>query len=198
MLFIPVFLVALSCLFGSEEMLILMRHGEAEHNIQDVYNSNPKAPNYVPSHLTTEGKSQILETAQELLSQGFNQDTIGQVYVSPLPRAQETARILVEANVILEEAMIIDDRLTEIQVGELEGLPIIRPWNEALALQYHTETSDQLFERMHAFANDRLPSKTGKHTLVITHALPAHVLMKLTQVEPGKKIGTGKALVIKS
>lgn len=196
MFFIPIFLMAFTNLCGSEGQLILMRHGQAEHNVQDVYNSNPEASNYTPSHLTAEGESQALQTAQQLLSQGFNRDTIGQVYVSPLPRVQETALILVKAGVIAEESIVLDDRLTEIQVGKLEGLPIIRPWSDALTLQYHTETSEQIFERISSFANECLSSKTGKHILVITHAFPAHDLMKLAKVEQNKKIGTGQAIVV--
>jgi broad specificity phosphatase PhoE len=194
--FIPIFLTGLTHVCGVESQLILMRHGQAEHNVQDVYNSHPEASNYTPSHLTVEGESQALKTAQELLSQGFNRDTISYVYVSPLPRVQETAFILVKAGVISEESIVLDDRLTEIQVGELEGLPIIRPWNDALTEQYHTETNEQIFERMSSFSNECLSFKTGKHILVITHAIPAHELMKLAKVEQDKKIGTGQAIVV--
>ena len=41
-----------------------MRHGEAEHNVRNVYSSNRNI-----NHLTENGKAQVLETAdQELKS----------------------------------------------------------------------------------------------------------------------------------
>jgi len=112
--------------------LILIRHGLSEHNraAQIVnedgttsynfrYNSNPEHPNYRPSNLLEEGRVKLVETAKKLHSLGVQAiNTIA--YVSPLPRTQQSAEILIQHEVI-REAYTTDNRIIEAQAGELEG-----------------------------------------------------------------------------
>lgn len=196
MFLIPLFFLFFIHVYGAEGQLIVMRHGQAEHNLLDVYNSNPASLHYRPSHLTQEGEVQAMQTAQELLTQGFNRDTVSAVYVSPLPRTLETAFVLAKAGVFSEENIVIDERLIEIQVGELEGMPTVRPWNDALSEHYHTETQQQIFNRVRDFATEYLGSKTDKNILVVTHGYPAQALIKFLTGEHNAKISTGQAIVL--
>jgi broad specificity phosphatase PhoE len=173
-----------------------MRHGQSEHNTLDVYNSNPDSSHYKVSHLTQEGEAQALQTAQDLLKQGFNRETISAVYVSPLPRTRETALILAKAGVISEEMIVIDERLIEIQVGDLEGKTTVRPWNDALSEHYHSETLEQIFHRVSAFATEHLSAKTDQNILVVTHGYPALALIKFYTGEQPAHFKTGQAIVV--
>lgn len=186
----------LVCYCDVEAQLILMRHGQAEHNVQDIYNADASHPNYKPSHLTQEGQQQALQTAQDLMRKGFNPTNIQIVYVSPLSRTQETAQILVKAGLISQDAIVVDARLTEVQVGDLEGKPIIRPWTSAEAAKYQTESDEHINSRLRAFYQDLLSSCEHGTVLVITHGIPAQRLMEIIGVAGEKKLNPGMAHVL--
>ena len=94
-----------------ERHMIIMRHGQGQHNVDQVYNSNPQHPNYKPSPLTKMGKEQVQESARKLLADGFTPLNIETIIVSPLQRAQETAEALVEAGLIRRDLIQTDARL---------------------------------------------------------------------------------------
>lgn len=104
---------------GDELRLIVMRHGEADHNICGVFNSDPTHPSYFLSHLTEGGREQTRQAARELLRAGFSQKNVVRLIASPAPRTQETAAILVEESVA--SGFEVDDRLREIGAGPHEG-----------------------------------------------------------------------------
>src|ERR1700730_14528243 len=83
-------------LHSMEQQLIVIRHGEAGNNIEKVYNSNPENPNYKIFNLTEAGIQTTQKTTKDLLAQGFSNDNIAAVFVSPLPRTIQTADILVQ------------------------------------------------------------------------------------------------------
>ncbi len=89
---------------------LAMRHGEAEHNVLGVMDST----NEKKWPLTEKGRAQVEERAKELLSTG-----IDVVYASPFARTRETARIMAQHLGIPEDAIIIDERLREIDAGDL-------------------------------------------------------------------------------
>lgn len=112
--------------------LVLIRHGVSEHNraVQIVkedgsvsynyrFNSNPGHPNYRVSNLLEEGKVKLAETANKLYTNGIHAINTT-AYVSPLPRTQQSAEILIQHGVI-NEAYTTDHRIIEVQAGELEG-----------------------------------------------------------------------------
>ena len=47
--------------------IILMRHGEAEHNVENRFNSAPGHPAYTIKHLTSLGQEQARKSGDELL-----------------------------------------------------------------------------------------------------------------------------------
>ena len=66
----------------------LVRHGEAENNVNHIGNSVPEKRKM---HLTENGIRQVEETAVFLATQG-----IDAILASPLERTRETARIISE------------------------------------------------------------------------------------------------------
>jgi 2,3-bisphosphoglycerate-dependent phosphoglycerate mutase len=193
-LFVFILLISVHTADASQVNLVIVRHGQAAHNIADVYNSNPSSPNYKPSDLTEEGKKQTNATAKTLLDKGINDTNIEAVYVSPLPRTQETAEIMVQAGLFSKNKIHTDPRLTEVQIGDLEGKPIIHDWKNEFAVRYHTETDEQVQKRVTEFYDSLVASHPQANIVVITHGVPAQKLMALVCKNP-EKLATGQAVV---
>lgn len=91
----------------------LVRHGEAENNVNHIGNSSPEK---IKMHLTVEGIRQVTTTAEFLV--GKNIDVI---LASPLQRTRETAALIAEK---IGKEVLIDDRLHETGMGIYNGEPI--------------------------------------------------------------------------
>ena len=85
-----------------------MRHGQAENNVKRIL-----VGRHIESHLTEEGKTQVSDTAQYL-----KKLDISRIYVSPVIRTVETAKIVSN---VLNLKYEIDERLYEIDLGKLAG-----------------------------------------------------------------------------
>ena len=92
-------------------ILILVRHGETEANVQQIWQGSMDAP------LTTRGRQQVAATATHMaeLTKHYPIDAF---YVSPLPRAQSTAAAIAQA---IDRQPIIVDQLREFDLGDWEG-----------------------------------------------------------------------------
>ncbi|MEZ4730903.1 MAG: histidine phosphatase family protein [Caldilineaceae bacterium] len=91
--------------------LILLRHGETEGNVQQVWHGAMDAP------LTERGRQQVA-AALQCITALHRQQPIDQFYVSPLPRAQRTAEPIAQA---LGVTMTIHPGLREFDLGDWEG-----------------------------------------------------------------------------
>ena len=174
----------------TERHLILIRHAECEHNAKGVYNSNPKHPDYRPAHLTVQGKKQAISTAERLVLHGFDNRNIAAVYISPLPRARETAEIIAEYGVFSKDKIHIDERLIEAQAGELEGQLISKhskdAWHVSLEehQKYELETNYDVRKRIMSVYDDAEKKYPNGHVIFITHGLPAmELLQDIVQIE---------------
>jgi len=87
---------------------LVMRHGEADHNILDMCSS--KSDN--PHHLTQKGRMQVLENTKELKNKN-----IDVIISSPFLRAKETAEIVANEIGFNKENIIIDSRIQEYKFG---------------------------------------------------------------------------------
>lgn len=90
---------------------LLMRHGEATHNLEKRLDSSLNS-----SHLTEKGKQEVSGKVADLKAKG-----ITRIYVSPLARAQETATIVQKGLGLTDEQVVTDERLREFTFGVLEG-----------------------------------------------------------------------------
>ena len=91
-----------------------MRHGESESNAKGVISSRVDNPH----HLTEKGKREVREAARELKNKN-----IQMILSSPFVRTKETAEILAETLGLSKDAVVLDERLGEINLGEINGKP---------------------------------------------------------------------------
>lgn len=96
----------------SKNTYFLMRHGEAESNVESYLSSD----NSVKSDLTEKGKKYAEEAADF-----FKNEKIDLIITSPLDRTVQTAKNIASELGILEEDIIIDERIKEIQAGDYNG-----------------------------------------------------------------------------
>lgn len=136
-----------------------------------------------------------MQTAKSLLAQGFNNNNISAVFVSPLPRTQQTADILVQQGLFSKDKIIIDQRLIELQAGDLEGRPIFHTWKQSYVKEYHTESEKHVKERVQDFYNSMLKQFPQGNIMIITHKVIGEDLIKIATGET-VDLGLGQAQVI--
>jgi broad specificity phosphatase PhoE len=91
--------------------LILVRHGETEANVSQVWHGALDAP------LTERGRQQVAATAA-YFAQAVRTERIDRLYVSPLARAQSTAAAIADATGLTP---IVEPGLREFSIGDWEG-----------------------------------------------------------------------------
>lgn len=103
-----------SYVVSSGNNYMVMRHGEAEHNVAGVVSSKNKKV-----RLTETGEVQAKARAEEL-----RDSNIQVIITSPYARCKETADILRKELDVDSDNFIVDDRLGELQAGDFDGAPI--------------------------------------------------------------------------
>lgn len=182
-------------LHSMEQQLIVIRHGEAGNNIEKVYNSNPENPNYKIFNLTEAGILATQKTAKDLMAQGFSNDNIAAVFVSPLPRTKQTADILVQQGLVSKDKLILDKHLIELNAGDLEGKPTFPNWKPSFAKDYHAESEEQVKNRIKEFYDSILDKYPQGNIIVVTHALASQDLIELISHQI-VKLNPGEAKVV--
>lgn len=149
--------------------LYIMRHGTTPWNVLK------KLQGRTNISLSEEGREMARRAASEYKDVHFDI-----CYASPLDRALETARLVLEGR---DVPIYTDDRLLEMSFGEYEGL---EPYDQALdcPIQVFFETPelytesvggaeslDQLFERTGSFLKEKaMPQLSeGKDILIVGH-----------------------------
>jgi isoleucyl-tRNA synthetase len=98
---------------------VLIRHGEAGHNVANVINSDPKDKDKYP--LTIKGKNEVKRSVSKLKK---NLPKIDLIISSDFIRAKETAQIV--ADVFGVKKVNTDPHLREIYTGEFDGANVSR------------------------------------------------------------------------
>jgi isoleucyl-tRNA synthetase len=148
---------------------IALRHGEAEHNVSEVMNSNDN----VSDPLTEAGKIKAKEAALSL-----KEENIDVIYASPLMRTKATAEIVRESLNFSGE-IIFDERIREENFGDIEGKSITEYVNfykdhngmEA-RLSEPLPNGESLLDvkkRVTEFLYEVDRKNQGKNILIITH-----------------------------
>jgi 2,3-bisphosphoglycerate-dependent phosphoglycerate mutase len=156
-----------------------MRHGEADNNVKRIL-----VGRNLESHLTSQGKLQVEDTAKYL--KGVS---IDKVYVSPVTRAIETAEITCN---LLGLEYQIDERLFEIELGKLVGMNYeeILDKHENLFLKFYSgdqqmlenfgvESFSMVKERIKHILDEVLEIYPEKNVLFITHLDPIKAAISL-------------------
>jgi len=94
---------------------LVMRHGEAESNVNRVISADPDEQ----LNLTEKGKERAAETAAAIVSK-----KIDMIVASPFVRTQETARIVAKELGLDESVIVTDVRLSEYDHGVFNGLSL--------------------------------------------------------------------------
>ncbi len=95
---------------NSEHQFVLLRHGESEGNVQQLFQGQADFP------LTASGRAQAQALADRWQAEEINFD---QVIASPISRALDTAKTIAQQ---LDIPLEIDERLKEVDNGKMAGL----------------------------------------------------------------------------
>ncbi len=158
----------------------VMRHGEAESNVQGVIDSIADEHN----PLTTKGKEQSEAAALSLKDRG-----IDFVIYSGMQRTRETAEVVAKTLGLSPEQVIEDNRIIELQTGiGLEG----KTWEDYEA---HFETDIEKFtkeiegienrthvlKRVGAFLYDIDTQYSNKNILIVGHASSTFAFLSVAE-----------------
>lgn len=169
----------------SGNKFFVMRHGQTENNIKNLWSIDPKKSDPI----TKEGESQVITSAQILV--GRDIDTI---ITSPFERTQETAKIVAKNLGISDSNIVVDERLGEWNVGkEFDGKDIeeffaIR--NKTTNDRYNFKTEDgesyaDVLRRVGELLYEVDEKYKDKNILFISHGAP---MRALSQVATGYTI----------
>ena len=168
--------------------IVLIRHGEAEHNVENTHNSNPEHANYKIKHLTNSGRNQMRATGDRLLSESIDGDSVCKVLVSPLPRTQETANIIMGKLQINSFKKKTEPGLTESGLGSREGqkhdqFDEANPWFPKDPASFDGETTEQIRTRVLGVLNEVLNNPDcdldNQYVLLVSHGSPIYLMLEL-------------------
>ena len=157
--------------------LILVRHGESEHNKGDLISGGASNPD-----LSAEGIAGVKK-----VSRNFDESQVDLVYASPLIRAKRTAEILTKGR----KTINLDPRLIEMQFGSWEGsdvTPLYENCSDAFDFMgmigkdytkyaQNAESYDDLVSRCQSFMVDLKQVASQKTVLVVCHGFTIRGLM---------------------
>jgi len=154
--------------------LLAVRHGETP------WNDAGRAQGWAPVELSERGRAQARELRERLAAR---EGTVDHVVASDLPRARETARVLVDGTDL--PAPNFERAFREVDVGVLQGLPHERVYALDEATPAFLETPPERGESLRDMAarvRDGLESLRagvgpGETVLLVTHGGPLRVLL---------------------
>ncbi len=144
-----------------ETDLVVVRHGEAEHNVLKIKNGDPK----IDYHLTEIGKKQA-----ENLQEFFEGKHFDAIFVSEHIRTRETAEIALKKTKY--EKLIVDELLNDKKNGELEGFSENEYYkiSENERLKIGGESIENIQKRVKLFIEKIRKNYKGKRVLIFTHS----------------------------
>lgn len=148
----------------------VVRHGEAESNLKNIYSSSITAHN----PLTEVGIAHAHASAK-----GMKGTNIDVVIASPFERTKRTAEIFCDELGIPRSSIIFDDRLREVQYGVYDGQTRIEPETEfkksPITFEKAPEGGESLNDlkrRVREALYDFERIYTGKNILIVSHGGP--------------------------
>lgn len=153
---------------------IILRHGEATANVEELIAAGPEKGNHI-SKLTEAGKKRAVAVAKEL-----KKKKIDIIYASPYLRTKDTAKIVAKET---KSKIIIDDRLKEINDGifnwgkiEEQKKFFESPIEEFTKIPPSGENLNQVKNRVFEFIREVNVKYQNKTILIVSHGDPLWVL----------------------
>lgn len=153
-------------------LIAFVRHGEADNNVKRLL-----VGRHIESHLTERGIQQVKDTGQHL-----KKLKIDRVYVSPVTRTIETAKIICEINDLKYQT---DERLYEIELGDLVGMnydDVIEKHgnlflkfysgDDPILDSYGIESFSAVKKRIKDLLDESMKNYPDKNLLFVTHLDP--------------------------
>ena len=153
-------------------LIAFVRHGEADNNVKRML-----VGRHIESHLTERGIQQVKDTGQHL-----KKLKIDRVYVSPVTRTIETAKIICEINDLQYQT---DERLYEIELGDLVGMnydDVIEKHgnlflkfysgDDPILDSYGIESFSAVKKRIKNLLDESMKNYPDKNLLFVTHLDP--------------------------
>lgn len=153
-------------------LIAFVRHGEADNNVKRLL-----VGRHIESHLTERGIQQVKDTGQHL-----RKLKIDRVYVSPVTRAIETAKIICKINDLQYQT---DERLYEIELGDLVGMnydEVIEKHgnlflkfysgDDPILDSYGIESFSAVKKRVKSLLDESMKNYPNKNLLFVTHLDP--------------------------
>ena len=140
--------------------IYVLRHGQTDYNVQGKFQGQ------VDIKLNKIGIEQARKTSIKLKDIKFDK-----IIVSPLSRAIETAKI------VSNNEIEIDDRIIERSFGKLEGKQSVKNYEDKMEY-YEIESMQNLFKRVYDFLDElKTKYKNSKYRiLLVTHEGIAQVI----------------------
>jgi len=160
-------------------LIVFVRHGEADNNVKRML-----VGRHIESHLTESGIQQANDTGRHLRKM-----KIDRVYVSPVTRAIETAKIICEINQLEYQT---DERLYEIELGDLVGMnydEVIEKHgnlflkfysgDDPILDSYGIESFSAVKKRIRNLLDESMKNYRDKNLLFVTHLDPIKAAVSL-------------------
>lgn len=153
---------------------LVMRHGQADHNLTHIVDCDPTNN----SHLTELGKKQV-----ETSATGLKDTHIDYIIASDYTRTKETVAIVAATLGIDEKHIIYDERLREINAGDLHGKTddefhtFLGDGDDKLTrVPNNGESLVDAKKRIMGFLNDIESRYSDKKILIVSHDYPLWML----------------------
>jgi isoleucyl-tRNA synthetase len=160
-----------------------VRHGQGEHNLQDIASSHADDP----IHLTELGKTQAKKAGEDL-----KEKKITAIYASPFIRTRETIALIAQELNFPIEKVIFDKRLGDIDAGVYEGKPFsfinyfknLKKFDEKIE---GGESPQDVKNRMGQFLYEVDKNHTNENVLIVTHGIFFEVAPSIVNELDGPK-----------
>lgn len=165
-------------------ILILIRHGESEHNIKNIFDSDI----YSKVQLTENGTNQIIKASNNVgrFLEKFHHLNVNRVYSSPMMRTFQSTKIFMDTikkyDLYKEHRFCMDYRISEIDMGDFNGKNVDNYPHEHFDKNhdFNGETPYDVYRRVTSFYNDLNDYNTN---VIISHYEPIKQLVKHTTSE---------------
>ena len=156
--------------------LTIMRHGRAQDDHLNIYNTNPDHSTYREMPLTWTGKGQANNAGQIMKDRKAK---YGPVYASPLPKALETAKLVLERLGWEGIALYTHPAIRERDAGSLEGTS--RKNSLDHPRKGPAETLESVRQRVRQFLRETVLPDTNKgaNVFVVSHESVCRVMLQM-------------------